>query len=117
MAHVYAPKKFNPAMRYFQVELSDGKKVLGTTSYKEKLETPKELEALIDKQNEILELNEAALMKKEVPPSQYEQIKNKAIQERQRLKDRLVVRETLSYKGQSIKFLGYLTSDAAAAIG
>lgn len=116
MAHVYSPKTFDVSLRYFKVELTGGVYVIVTLSYKTKLETAKELQAMIDKENEIIEINETSLTKKAVSPAVYEQTRLKSMRERERLEYRKAMRDDLVYKGESVRFLGYVDADIAETL-
>ena len=108
MAYCYKPKKDVTGMKQFLIKLANGKKVSATISYKEKLETTKEIDKMIAGCSDRLELNEASLAAKKVSAVAYENVRLTEMRERTRLEDRRAVIKDLVYVGQSVEFLRYL---------
>ena len=108
MAYCYKPKKNVTGMKQFLIKLANGKKVSATISYKEKLETTKEIDKMIAGCSDRLELNEASLAAKKVSAVAYENVRLTEMRERTRLEERRAVIKDLVYVGQSVEFLRYL---------
>ena len=108
MPYCYRPKKDVTGMKQFLVKLQSGKEAKATISYKEKLETVKELDALIAACDDRLELNESLLAEKKITAIRYENTRSVEMRERDRLNERRDVIKDLVYVGQSIEFIRYL---------
>lgn len=109
MAYCYRPKKDVKGMKRFLVKLQSGKEGTATISYKEKLETSKEIDSAIAGCNDRLELNEATLAANKITAISYENTRKVEMRERERLETRRKVIKDLVYVGQSVEFLRYLS--------
>ena len=112
MAHCYRPKKDVKGMKQFRVELKSGKEATATISYKNKLETVKDLNAAIAGCSDRLELNESSLVAKKITAINYENTRLVEMRERTRLEERLGVIKDLVYVGETAKFIRYLAAMA-----
>ena len=112
MPYCYRPKKDVKGMKQFLVKLVSGKEATATISYKEKLETLKEIDKTIAGCNDRLELNEASLAEKKITAINYENTRLTEMRERTRLEERRGVIADLVYVGQSVEFLRYLPAVA-----
>lgn len=108
MAHCYRPKKDVKGMRQFLVKLVSGKQARATISYKEKLETVKEIDANLASIEKRLKLNDESLQKQKITAISYENTKATSKREQTRLEERRKVIADLTYVGESVEFLRYL---------